>query len=275
MCALDRRQPLRVKDVCESLLAQADLPNPTVDGLLCGDERMEVRGIAVAFMPSLDVLLRARERGANLVIAHEGLYYSHWHERTGHLSGDPVSRNKRAAIEETGLAVIRLHDACHRLPGNRDGIMEGLLHQLHWDGHVIKETAAYSLVELPDRPGIDRVAADIKRRLRVPMLRYVGHPELCCRRIGLLVGYRGGAEPAVPLFHREQADLVIYGEGPEWETPEYVRDAAAQGRKIGLIVLGHAESEDPGMALLAARLAQRYDPLPVFHLPHAPLFQWK
>ena len=57
--------------------------------------------------------------------------------------------------------------------------------------------------------------------------------------------------------------MAITGEGPEWETPEYVRDALAQGKKRALIALGHGESEQPGMKYLAAILRERFPGLAV------------
>ena len=95
---------------------------------------------------------------------------------------------------------------------------------------------------------------------------------MTCKRIGVLVGYRGGGEQVIPLFENEGFDLVIYGEGPEWETPEYVRDAVRQGKKKGLLVLGHAESEMPGMRFLARELQDKFPGIPVHFLPQEPIF---
>ncbi|MNW69316.1 NIF3 (NGG1p interacting factor 3) [compost metagenome] len=77
----------------------------------------------------------------------------------------------------------------------------------------------------------------------------------------------------IPLFEQDGLDLIIAGEGPEWETPEYVKDAAAQGRNQALIMLGHAESEAPGMKLLAERLSQQFLGLPVHFVQDRPVFQ--
>jgi putative NIF3 family GTP cyclohydrolase 1 type 2 len=78
---------------------------------------------------------------------------------------------------------------------------------------------------------------------------------------------------SIPLFEKEKLDLIIYGEGPEWETPEYVRDAIHQGKQKALIVLGHSESEESGMKNLADWLKSTLPYLPVFYIPEKPLFQ--
>jgi hypothetical protein len=96
---------------------------------------------------------------------------------------------------------------------------------------------------------------------------------MSCKRVGVLVGYRGGGESVLPLFEKENLDLVIYGEGPEWETPEYVRDAVRQGRKKALIVLGHAESEMPGMEYFARELQEKFPSIPVHFLPEKSVFR--
>ena len=43
------------------------------------------------------------------------------------------------------------------------------------------------------------------------------------------------------------ADLVFTGEQREWEGLYYAHDVVASGGPKGVIVLGHAVSEEPGM----------------------------
>ena len=72
----------------------------------------------------------------------------------------------------------------------------------------------------------------MKNRLGITYLRAHGDLGMECSKIGLLAGYRGGAQNALPLFDREQLDLIIYGEGPEGETPEYVSDAVFMNEQV-------------------------------------------
>ena len=53
------------------------------------------------------------------------------------------------------------------------------------------------------------------------------------------------------------ADVLITGEIHEWETSEYVRDANHLGYKKGLIVIGHAASEEPGLRWIIPWLEKR------------------
>lgn len=242
----------------------------TVDKLLFGDMDEAVQGIAVVFMPTQQVLEKAVARGANLVISHEGPFFSHHDSFAATIEEDPVYQAKSAFLAESGLSLFRLHDYVHRY--QPDGITEGLVHELGWDRYLTAHQQAASIVEVPAMT-VKEAAAHVKEKLGLSYVRLTGNPDTPCRRIGLLAGYRGGGALAIPLFEREQLDLVLYGEGPEWESPEYVRDAVWQGKSKALIVLGHAESESSGMKLLASRLQQQFPQLPVHFLPNEPLFQ--
>ncbi|MBB5325504.1 putative NIF3 family GTP cyclohydrolase 1 type 2 [Anoxybacillus tepidamans] len=238
----------------------------TVDTLKFGDPSVIVTGIVTAFMPTQFVLEEAVRLGANLVIVHEGMFFSH-HDGIEPAKDDPVYQTKWQWIESSGLAIFRFHDHMHHtFP---DLVMEGLVRELGWSVYVREHRSVATVVTLPKLTLADLVLT-VKRRLHIPFVRVIGEPDITCETVGLLAGYRGGGTTAIPLFG--EADVLIYGEGPEWETPEYVRDALYQGRRKGLIVLGHAESEEPGMKLLCKRLRQRYPHLPVHYVKEKPLF---
>lgn len=260
---------LTVQMVMDALIAPVGTLAQTVDTLLFGDPSMEVTGIVSAFMPTQYVLEQALEREANLLIAHEGLFFAHQDDPVGGRGGE-VYLAKKKLIEDSGLAVFRFHDYAHRY--KPDGITEGLIRELGWERYVTNRQPAASLLEIPPA-SLGDIVGHVKHELGLSHVRFMGDPEMVFTSLGVLAGYRGGAALAVPLYESEQADLVIYGEGQEWETPEYVRDALHQGRRRGLIVLGHAESEIPGMKALASSLAAMFPEVPVHHLQDETLFQ--
>lgn len=65
--------------------------------------------------------------------------------------------------------------------------------------------------------------------------------------------------------------MIIAGEGPEWETPEYVRDSVYQGNRKA-IFLGHAPSEEPGMQLLAEQVKTTFANISVHYIKSGNLF---
>lgn len=257
---------VRIRDVIEALGGAVG-----ADQLRFGNPEEIVTGIAVTFTASQQVLEEAKRRGLNLIISHEGLFYSHHHQSLEKLKemDDPVYRVKLQTIADYRLAVYCYHDGLHRQ--NVDGIMDGLLAQLGWGGYVLEHEPAASIVELPPCT-VGELADELKRKLGIGMVRASGDLSMTCRRVGVLVGFRGGGDVAIPLFKRYRLDALIYGEGQEWETPEYVRDACYGGITRSLLVLGHLESEQPGMKLLAGRLGCRFPSVPVHYMAVDPLF---
>ena len=68
-------------------------------------------------------------------------------------------------------------------------------------------------------------------------------------------------------LRRDDVDVVVCGEAPEWETCEYVRDAAFDGQKKAMIVLGHCDSVEAGMEYLVEWLADVLPGVPAHFVP--------
>ncbi|NLC19862.1 MAG: transcriptional regulator [Clostridiales bacterium] len=261
---------VRIRDVIDTLKTPAIDREKTVDQLLYGDPDTEVKQIAVTFLASARVIEEAKKLGVNLIISHEGIYYSHF-DRSEMLKSDPVYLSKHKLIEDSGIAIFRNHDHVH-LQGY-DGITRALVASLGWLDYELESSFVSSVLALDKAMPLKEVISHIKKKLGLAYVRYTGDLETSCRRIGVLVGYRGSGENVIPLVAGKELDLVIYGEGPEWESPEYIKDAIMLGMGKALIVLGHAESEIPGMEQMAKKLQQLYPEIPVHFIRDEEIFK--
>ncbi|TLS49090.1 transcriptional regulator [Paenibacillus antri] len=230
----------------------------TVDGFVAGAPDTIVTGVVITFLASQAVLERAAVLGSNLVITHEGIDYSHHSNASWLRDEDPVWSAKQAFIADAGIVVYRYHDGIHRR--RPDEITAGLVEALGWESSVEDIRPEASIVRLPPIK-LRTLAGILKEKLGLPYVRVAGDLAASCERIGVTVGYRGGGAVAIPLLR--EVDVVIAGEGPEWETPEYVRDAMHRGRKKAFLLIGHAASEEPGMRRLTARLQADCPDVPV------------
>jgi len=258
---------ITIGQIIDDLTASV-LHDSKVDKLIYGERDTEVTGIVTAFTASQFVVDQAIALGANLIITHEGVFYSH-HEVPETLYADPVFLKKHERIQESELAIFRLHDCIHRYVP--DGITAGLIRALDWETYVKAHQQSASFLMIPEMQ-LRELAEYLKRQLHIDYLRVAGNPAMSCSRVGILVGYRGSASLCIPLYQQDDVDVIIAGEGPEWETPEYVKDAVAQGNHKALIFLGHQESEAPGMKLLADKLAQQYAELSAVFVPEQSVF---
>ncbi|MCL6456363.1 MAG: Nif3-like dinuclear metal center hexameric protein, partial [Gorillibacterium sp.] len=109
-----------IQEIIDFLLRPVEPLETTVDRLMFGDPHVEVKGVATAFVASHYVIERAKLLGANLLITHEGLFYSHV-SPIPQLEESPVYKAKYRSIEESKMAIFRLHDYIHRY--EPDGIM--------------------------------------------------------------------------------------------------------------------------------------------------------
>ncbi len=257
---------MTIRQVIDTILTEVSaLPYPqTVDTIKAGDPSRPVTGIVTTFIATWEVISRAAALGANLIITHEATFYSD-RDDMDWLRGDPVYTAKAQLIEQHGIVIWRFHDFWHLY--HPDGILTGLLKALGWESYVLTladpqrsyvcHVPAIRLIEL---------AQMLKTQLGLSAVRVIGPDDMLCSRVWMLPG-SPPSQLEIGALGREDIDVVVVGEVNEWETPEYVRDAQHMGHSRGLIILGHANSEEAGMHWLAEWLRPHFPDVTVTHIP--------
>ena len=260
---------LTAQQVIERIQKNVGVPwkAQTVDSFKAGDPNTPVTGIATTMMATFDVLRRAAASGKNLIITHEPTFYNHL-DGTAEIAkeNDEVLAAKLAFIEKHNLVVFRFHDHWHmRRP---DGIQTGMIRALGWEKFVNPKDDGLFVV--PETT-VAALATDIKARLGIKALRVVGDPAMKVTKLALNPGYPGFAAERHTL-QRQDVEVLVMGEGLEWETIEYGADAVAEGRHKALIILGHIPSEQAGMEDCARWLKTFVTEVPVEFVPTAEPF---
>lgn len=238
----------------------------TVDTVKAGDPSQEITGVLVSFLATCEVIDQAVQLGANLIITHEPTFYNHL-DTTDWLSQHPSYVAKRRLIDESGVVIWRFHDYLHSLPP--DSTFMGLLKELNWEANGSPEQPylcsihPVTLLELGQW---------VKNRLGLQTIRVAGDLTSQCERVALLPGFPP-AEFQMGSLGEAGADVLITGEIHEWEVSEYVRDATHLGYRKGLIVLGHAASEEPGLRLIIPWLEERLPGIAIRFVPTGSPFQ--
>jgi dinuclear metal center YbgI/SA1388 family protein len=208
--------------------------------------RAEVDRLATGVSASRELLERAREVGAGLVIVHHGLF---WEGRTRALSPQDADRLRVLLAAEMGLAAYHLPLDAHPDIGNNALLADGLgcedrepfgVHR----GRPIGFAGSF--------PGEGLAADELFARVaeltgREPLVFDTGPPRV--RRIGIVSG--GGAG------NLEEAaaaglDALLTGEPSE--------PAMAQARESGMhfVAAGHHATETFGVTALGELLAARF-----------------
>jgi hypothetical protein len=137
---------------------------------------------------------------------------------------------------------------------------EGIFRDLGWTKYV---TAGSRVCTIPETTLAD-VAAYVEATLGVRALRVIGDESTPVTKVIFMAGY---GEPSGMMRALAEADLVICGEQREWEGLYYAHDAIGAGQRKGVIVLGHAISEEPGMQICAEWLRTFIPEVPVELIP--------
>jgi len=231
------------------------------DGIKWGDPDAEVYAVATTWMATMDVINRAAEAGCNVIVAHEPTFYwddvrsekAEWEIAAEHAT--PVEEKKKL-LDEHGIGVMRIHDLWDHFPDY--GITAGLAQALRWKNRVSgpDEVPVYRVRPVP----LGEVARHAKVRLRLDAIRIVGDLSADVTDLALAVGAFGGLS-VVQKAMEQGAQCLIGGECSEWQVVRFCEDTG-----FGLILLGHAESEEPGMGTMATFLSERLN-FKAVHLP--------
>ena len=235
---------------------------PTVDTFKAGDPDTPITGIAVTMMATLDVIQRAAASGKNLVITHEPTFYGHMDQTTElEQRHDAVLAEKQAFIREHHMIVWRFHDHWHRR--QPDGIQFGMTHALGWE--KFQDPSNAHLFTIPETT-LGDLATSVKHKLDIVALRVVGDRNMKLTKVAMLPG-AGGSAGQIKMLERDDVEALLIGEVPEWETVEYVADAATEHKHKALLLLTHIPSEQAGMEECTRWLKTFVSEVPVEFVP--------
>ncbi|MEX0686349.1 MAG: Nif3-like dinuclear metal center hexameric protein [Balneolales bacterium] len=232
----------------------------TVDTLKIGDPSQRCTGIVSTFLATADIIQKTADLGANFIITHEPTFYNHLDE-VDWLEGDKVYQFKRELLEKNNITVWRYHDYWHR--HKPDGILQGFLESIGWEKYLKITRRNTGICNVP-KISLKNLAGYFKETLNLKRPFIIGNPNQECTKIGLLPG-SWGPRSQMGMLRDDDIEVLVVGEVAEWETSEYVRDAAYAGMKKGLIILGHAPSEAPGMEYLVGWLKPKLPGIPIYY----------
>jgi putative NIF3 family GTP cyclohydrolase 1 type 2 len=237
-----------------------------VDTFKAGDPATAVTGVVATSMATLDVLQKAVQAGANLVVTAAPTFYGRADLSTPGGRGaapagaaplaDPVYAGKNEFIARHKLVVFRLtHHWNQRQPDPR---ALGLAAAMGWTKYRAGDEALH--YQVPPIT-LEALASQLKKNLSIRAgLRAIGDRGLTVRRIGLLPGYTL-IQASIAML--PAVDVVIAGEVQEWESATYAQDVVFAGVKKGFISIGRVVNEAAGMQVCAGWLKTIVPEVPV------------
>lgn len=229
----------------------------TVDTVKFGNPEQECTGVVTTVCATVEVIRRTAELGANLIICHEPLFYSH-DDAVDWLDGNTVYGEKAALLAEHGIVVWRDHDRIHggspaRVREHMDLVFYGIMRELGWEQYCIGFEKKPLLYEIPETTARE-LTAELLQKLNLNGARIVGNPDAKVRRVFFcehVTGARFGEKQpdcgAIQEIENGGYDALIPLEIVDWTLSEYVRDAAQLGRDKAILEMGHFNVEELAM----------------------------
>ena len=248
----------RVKDYSGGIDSFTGKPideETTRDKVLYGDTAQECTGIVTCIWPTVDIIKRARELGANCIISHEAIFWNHGdHQDT---VGDTAAfKAKKELLDDWGGAVWRCHDFIHsRVPidtdrAMADGIFYGLADKLGWLDYRVGDDRGFCLeYEIPETDATE-LARELVAKLDLNGTRITGDSHARVRRVRIPIHVTGEAKSDTHEINETDArgdDCLMTMEFIDFTTCEYIRDAGMLGQNKCAITIGHFNLEEPGM----------------------------
>jgi putative NIF3 family GTP cyclohydrolase 1 type 2 len=270
------REPLRVRNFDEFLAKldpQARSENCT-DGLICGDLQTEVRAVGSTWMASMAVLQSAVAKGINLIVTHEPTFWC-----TGTTKAPELKRCEESQVDlsfkvqfiaEHGIAIIRAHDCWDAYPkyGIEDSLRAALeLPEPSRTIFYLRRSVPFHLYQIP-KTTLEGLARHCKGKLGLTSVRVSGDLGKPVERIVMAYG-ASSTLPSYYRFWKEGIDAVISGEQTEWQV---VRPAIDMG--LGIVELGHSNTEAFGMEGMARLLREHFPGVRIEYLPTGDSFKY-
>jgi putative NIF3 family GTP cyclohydrolase 1 type 2 len=285
---------MKNSEVIEKILAyHPDMPNyKGCDEYKIGNPEEECKGVALSLVPTVEVIRKMIEKGCNLLITHEPIFYQtpDYPEWEGSFPNS-IYEEKRQLLLDHHITVWRDHDHIHM--HQPDGIFTGVLKYLGWETYYQPnpENPFCFEVRLPETT-VGDLGAYLIEKLHLNGLRYMGNPTDKISKVALVghlfpnAFYQDGLDEnghyqdyAMKLMEQMEKEdgieAIIPGEIIEWTVLSYIRDAIAMGKGKACYNIGHFNMEELGMRYAKDWVEELVEgKLPVHYIPTEDAFSY-
>ena len=244
-----------IKNYCQGEWRGIKIEDETTrDKILYGDPSRECTGIVTTIYASPDVIRKAHELGANLIISHEALLWNHGdHQQWLKESQNKTYLEKTKLMDDYGIVVWRCHDYIHSgIPHNDgyiDGIFYGLALETGWLDAKINYGPFGAVYIECDETTPTEVGKHIMKAWNLTGLKCIGNMDAKVTKI-MICGHvmeGGDSNSLIKRIDAEDINLLLPLELIDFTLTEYIKDSGQLGFDRAILAPGHFNLEEPGM----------------------------
>jgi len=244
----------------------------TTDVVKYGDPEQDCSGIVITCFASVHVIREALRLGANFIIVHEPLFWTH-EDETDWLQDSAIFKEKTALLDEGGIVVWRDHDHIHGGdPGHdlkyMDYIFYGIMKELGWEDYKLDYPNKPLLFQIPETDA-EALGRELMEKIGLKGLRILGDRHAKVSKVFLCEHIRErDPEEREKILKTEwdNIDALIPLEIIDWTLPAFVRDCSQLGHPKVMYNIGHFNLEELGMKYMRHYLPQLVGAIPVHYV---------
>ena len=244
----------------------------TCDVVKYGDPEQECTGIVTTCFASADVIRETARLGANFIICHEPVFWTH-EDETGWLAESEVFGEKKKLLDDSGIVIWRDHDHIHggppkNNPDYMDGIFYGIMKELGWEQYRVDYPNKPLLFDIPETSA-EELGHFLIEKLHLNGVRIMGDRNTRVSRVFLCEHIRERdpqEQDKILAAEAKSIDALIPFETVDWTLPAFVRDCAQLDHPKVMYNVGHFNFEELGMKYMAEWLPTLTGDIPVQHV---------
>lgn len=257
----------------------------SVDQFLYGDPEIDVKGIAVSWMPTIVNLKKSLKERCNLFITHEALFAARIDDE-GNIIDSPIAKDSHARwatrrrkfdsadiwtknmewLENNNIVVLRCHDFWDNFPDI--GVHGAWAKWLGFNRKPLKVIPFYELHEI-EEISLEQLSRKILEKIK-PLgqdsIQVIGDLDKKITKIAIATG---AASNYRDMYELGGEAILLTDDGTLfWESGQWSIDTG-----IPLIIVNHSLSEEPGMRTLAKYLENIFPKIPIIQIPVGCIFK--
>ena len=236
------------------------------DKILYGQTHLddECTGIVTTCWPSVAVIKKAHQIGANLIICHEAMFWNHGdHTDWLRKNHNEAFAKKKGLLDQYKIVVRRDHDHLHSgIPtsespdGWADGIFYGYAQELGWTKFMKNFNGIPFYFDFPVGTTARSISHHLVTKLNLNGCRIEGSPDTPVRKAIIPFHNLGNANETINLINKEKIDCILTMEMIDFTLAEYIRDSNMLGLNKTIVQIGHFNTEEAGMRYMEKWLPQ-------------------
>lgn len=243
----------------------------TRDKILYGNPNVECTGIVTTCWATVDVIKEAHEKGANLIICHEALFWNHGDHQEW-LQENKTYLKKKQLLDDTGIVVWRDHDYIHSgIPmedgSYTDGIFYGIADKLGWVDYIRKDDLEKNMhYEIPETT-MEDLAEFLVERLHLNGVKVIGNKTCKVSKVRIPLHILADANDFINEADKDGIQCFLTMELIDFTLTEYIRDSSMFNFDRSIIGMGHFNLEEPGMEYMLKYLPKAIgENIPLYYI---------